>query len=158
LATISGDLDTPSGLDRLLGYRDALAAAAIVFDPTFVEVGSYQADLGYVAMERLLLNHPDLDGVFAASDIMAEAALRVLVKANRHIPEDVAVIGLDDLPIAWTSHPPLSSIRQPIEKISREAADLLLRQIADPGQEPVGILLATELVTRESTVGVGDFG
>jgi DNA-binding LacI/PurR family transcriptional regulator len=157
IATISGDLEMPSSLDRMLGYRDSLTAAGMAFDPTYVEVGRYQADLAYVAMERLLLNHPDLDGVFAASDVMAEAALRVLVQANRRIPEDVAVIGLDDLPIAWTSSPPLSSVRQPIEKMTREAANLVQRQILDGGQEPLGVVLTAELVARESTIGSGDY-
>jgi DNA-binding LacI/PurR family transcriptional regulator len=157
IATISGDLEMPSSIDRMLGYRDSLTAAGLSFDPTYVEDGRYQADLAYVAMERLLLNHPDLDGVFAASDVMAEAALRVLVQAKRRIPEDVAVIGLDDLPIAWNSSPPLSSVRQPIEKMTREAANLVLRQILDTGQEPLGIVLTAELVARDSTIGAGDY-
>ncbi|HEX7492146.1 MAG TPA: substrate-binding domain-containing protein [Candidatus Limnocylindrales bacterium] len=157
IAAIAGDLEMPSSLDRMLGYRDSLAAAGMPFDPTYVEVGKYQADLAYVAMERLLLSHPDLDGVFAASDLMAEAALRVLLQANRRIPEDVAVIGLDDLPMAWASSPPLSSVRQPIEKMTREAVNLVLGQILDAGQEPLGVVLAAELVTRESTIGAGDY-
>jgi DNA-binding LacI/PurR family transcriptional regulator len=158
VATISGDLGLPSAFERLLGYRDALTAAGIRLDPTFEEVGGYQSDRAYLAMERLLLQHPDLDGVFAANDLMAEAALRVLAQARRRIPDDVAVIGFDDSPIACATHPQLSSIRQPIEEMGREAANLLLCRIENPGEEPRQVVMAAELVSRESTVGASDFG
>ena len=155
VATISGNLDMPSAVDRLTGYRDALAEAGIALDATFEEVADYQPDRAHIAMERLLLNHPDVDGVFAASDLMAAAAIRVLHQARKRVPEDVAIVGFDDSPTAWVTRPPLSSIRQPIEEMGREAVAILLREMADPEEAPRQVVFATELISRESTIGAG---
>jgi DNA-binding LacI/PurR family transcriptional regulator len=153
IATLSGNLDMPSAVDRLMGYRDALAEAGIVLDPTYEEVADYQPDRAHMAMERLLLNHPDVDAVFAASDLMAAAAMRVLHQARKAVPEDVAVVGFDDSPTAWVTRPPLSSIRQPIEEMGHEAVSILMREMAEPGDAPRQVVFATELISRESTIG-----
>ena len=70
-------------------------------------------------MRRLLTEHPDLDGVFAASDLMAHAALRTLREAGRRVPDDVAVVGFDDIETAAYTEPPLTTVRQPIVEIGR---------------------------------------
>ena len=154
IATIAGNLDMPGAIDRLMGYRDALTAAGIPLDPTLEEVADYQPDRAHIAMERLLLNHPDLDAVFAASDLMAAAALRVLHQSRKRVPEDIAIIGFDDSPPAWVTRPPLSSVRQPIEEMGHEAVNVLMRQMADPDEAPRQVTFATELVIRASTGGV----
>lgn len=154
IATISGNLDMPGAVDRLAGYREALTAAGIPLDPTLEEVADYVPDRAHMAMERLLLNHPDVDAVFAASDLMASAALRVLAQSRRRVPEDVAIIGFDDSPTAWATHPRLSSIRQPIEEMGHETVNVLVREMEDPGETPRQVIFTTELVIRESTVGV----
>jgi DNA-binding LacI/PurR family transcriptional regulator len=153
IAVISGDLDMPSAADRLLGYRDALASAEVPFDPTVEEVANYLPERAQMAMERLLLNHPDVDAVFVASDLMAVAAMGVLAQAGKRIPEDVAVIGFDDSRYTRASSPTLSSIRQPIEEIGREAVRVLMLEMAEPQEAPRHVILKTELVVRESTVG-----
>ena len=153
IATISGNLDMPSAVDRLTGYRDALAEAGIPLDPTYEEVADYQPDRAHMAMERLLLNHPDVDAVFAASDLMAAAAMRVLHQARKAVPDDVAVVGFDDSPTAWVTRPPLSSIRQPIEEMGHEAVGILMREMAEPEEAPRQVVFATELISRESTIG-----
>ena len=153
IATISGDLDMPAARDRLAGYRDALGAAGIAPDPTLEEVGGFLPDRAQMAMERLLINHPDVHAVFVASDLMASAAVEVLHRSGKRIPEDVAVIGFDDTPVAGATRPALSSIRQPIEAMGAETVNLLLRTMADPDAAPVQTIMATELVVRESTVG-----
>ena len=158
IATIAGNLDMPSAIDRLMGYRDALTAAGITLDATLEEVADYQPDRAHIAMERLLLNHPDVDAVFAASDLMAAAALRVLHQARKRVPEDIALIGFDDSPTAWVTRPPLSSIRQPIEEMGREAVNVLMRQMAEPEEAPRQVTFALELVIRASTVGAGGTG
>jgi DNA-binding LacI/PurR family transcriptional regulator len=137
-----------------VGYRDALASAGIAADSTLIEDGDYQADRAFLATERLLVAHPDLDGLFAASDLMAAAALRVLVRAHKRVPEDVALIGFDDSPISWSSRPPLSTIRQPAKDMGREAVDLLVRRMEAPASEPRRTVLSAELICRESTLGV----
>ena len=153
IAVISGDLDMPSASDRLVGYRDALATAGIPFDPTIEEVADYLPDRAHMAMERLMLNHPDLDAVFVASDQMAVAALGVLAQARKRVPEDVAVIGFDDSPYALSATPSLTSVRQPIEEEGREAVHVLMREISDPQEAPRQVILQTKLMIRASTVG-----
>jgi DNA-binding LacI/PurR family transcriptional regulator len=158
IATIAGNLDLTSGVDRLMGYRDALAAAGIAPDPTLEEIADFQPDRAQMSMERLLLNHPDVDAVFAASDRMAVAAIAVLVQARKRVPEDVAVVGFDDSPTAGTTRPRLSSIRQPIEEMGRETVNVLMREIAEPDKAPRHVIFPTELVVRESTVGTSGIG
>lgn len=158
IATISGNLDQPSAIDRQMGYRDALAAAGLAVDPTLEEVADYLPDRAHIAMERLLLNHPDVDAVFAASDLMAAAAIRVLHQARRRIPEDVAVVGFDDSPTARATRPPLTSVRQPIGEIGREVVNIVMRELAEPQRTPLHMVFETELVVRESTAGAESGG
>ena len=157
IATISGDLDMQSGLERLLGYRDGLKAAGMTPRAALEETGGYKADAAYLAMERLLQQSPEIDALFVASDVMAEAAVRALHHANKRVPDDVAVIGFDDSPIARAMHPPLSSIRQPIDAIGHEAARMALALIADPSSPPSSVILQPELVARESTIGADQY-
>jgi DNA-binding LacI/PurR family transcriptional regulator len=156
IGTVTGNLRMTSGAERLMGYREALAAAAITADPTLIEEGDYTADRAFLATERLLVAHPDLDGLFAPSDVMAAAALRVLLRAHKRVPEDVALIGFDDSPISWNSRPPLTTIRQPAKHMGREAVDLLVHRVEAPESEPRRIVLSAELICRESTLGVQD--
>jgi DNA-binding LacI/PurR family transcriptional regulator len=145
IGTITGPLDMPGGVDRLAGYREMLAGEA---DERLIVEGDYTQAGGEAAMELLLRRAPDLDAVFVASDLMAAGALAALRRAGRRVPEDVAVGGFDDSRIAMTSQPPLTTIRQPLERISREMVRLLLDLIA--GQPPAAVILPTELVVRES--------
>jgi DNA-binding LacI/PurR family transcriptional regulator len=153
IATISGNLDMTTAVERQQGYRDALVTAGIPLEPTLEEVADYLPNRAHMAMERLLLNHPDVDAVFAASDLMAASAIRVLHQARKRIPEDVAVVGFDDSPTARTTRPSLTSIRQPIEEIGREAVNILLREMQEPEKTTRKFIFATDLVARESTIG-----
>jgi DNA-binding LacI/PurR family transcriptional regulator len=101
-------------------------------------------------MRQLLEHHPGLDAVFAASDMMAAGALRVLRQSGRRVPEDVALIGFDDSVIATHTEPPLTSVDQPIAEMGREMVRLLLGKI--DGTEPgdIEIVLPTRLVIRGS--------
>ena len=87
-------------------------------------------------MERLLERAPALDAVFVASDLMAVGALTALQAAGRSVPGDVAVVGFDDSPLATTTQPTLSSVRQPIEEMGREMARQLMRAIREPTDPP----------------------
>jgi DNA-binding LacI/PurR family transcriptional regulator len=102
-------------------------------------------------MRSLLLLRPDIDAVFAASDSMAAAALGVLMDSGRRVPEDVAVVGFDDSPVAISVRPALTTVRQPIVAMGREMARLLVRQIADPGGAPSRVIFPTELIVRDSS-------
>jgi DNA-binding LacI/PurR family transcriptional regulator len=154
IGTISGPTDMTVGVDRLTGYRHALEAAGLAPDGALEATGDFTQEGGAAAMGRLLEARPDLDAVFAASDLMAAGAIGAIKAAGRRIPEDVAIVGFDDSSIAPTSEPPLTSVRQPIEEMGREMVRLLLEQVARPGTVPRKVILATKLVRRRSSEGV----
>jgi DNA-binding LacI/PurR family transcriptional regulator len=156
IATISGNLDMTTAVDRLMGYRDALVAAHIALDPTLEEVADFLPNRAHMAMERLLLNHSEVDAVFVASDLMAAAAIGVLHQAGKRIPEEIAVVGFDDSPTALSTHPQLSTIRQPIERMGHEAIGMLMHAMQEPGRAPDHLILAAQLVVRESTTCARD--
>jgi DNA-binding LacI/PurR family transcriptional regulator len=153
IATIHGMLDLSSGIDRLEGYRDALRAAGMALDPGLEGGGDYQPVAAADAMRELLVRRPGIDAVFAASDSMAAAVVRVIQESGRRIPEDVAVVGFDDSPVALTTRPALSTVRQQIEAMGLEMARLLLDRIDNPGEVPTQVVFPTELVVRESSGG-----
>jgi DNA-binding LacI/PurR family transcriptional regulator len=153
VATIAGPADMAVGNDRLAGYRDALADVGIGLDKSLLASADFTHEGGVAAMERLLAARPDLDAVFCASDLMAAGALAALASAGRRVPDDVAVVGFDDSPIAATSRPPLTSVRQPIEEMGREMVHLLLDLIAHNDRVARRVVLATELILRASSMG-----
>ncbi len=106
---------------------------------------------GGAAMRSLLEQVPALDAVFVASDVMAAGALAELRRQGRRVPDDVAVVGFDDSIIARHTHPPLTSVRQPVEEIGSTIARILLAEIDDPEEPRRHIVLPTELVVRESS-------
>lgn len=152
IATIHGTLELSSARDRLDGYRAAVMAAGLESDPTLEAAGDFSAAEAAEAMRVLLEHHPEIDGVFVASDPMAAAAVEVLTAAGRRVPSDVSVVGFDDAEVARTSRPRLTTIRQPIEAMGREMARLLLRRIADPTDSPTQVVFPTELIVRESSL------
>ncbi|MBO7934869.1 LacI family DNA-binding transcriptional regulator [Streptomyces sp. S9] len=149
IAHITGPLDQTSAADRLQGFRDVRGDA----DPQLVAESDFTPGGGERAMRELLARRPDLDAVFAANDLAASGALRVLREQGRRVPEDVAVVGFDDmLPVAEGTDPPLTTVRQDIEEMGRIMARLLLRRL-DPNatdDPPTGLVLPTTLVRRAS--------
>jgi DNA-binding LacI/PurR family transcriptional regulator len=152
IAHIAGPLDQTASVDRLDGFRDVMPDT----DPRLVVEGDFTPDGGAKAMAALLEHCPDVDGVFAASDVMASGALRVLRTSGRRVPEDVAVIGFDDIvSVAEWTDPPLTTIRQDIEEMGRMMARLLLRKVAPTSVDadapmPSSIVTPTQLVLRAS--------
>jgi len=142
----------PPGRDRLLGYRAALEAEGLAPDDAAEESADFTQEGGEQAMRQLLKRRPWLDAVFAASDLMAAGALRTLAEAGRRVPDDVALVGYDDDPIAASTSPPLTSVRQPIEEMGREMARLLL----DASNAPRRVILTTELQVRLSSGRVAE--
>ncbi|MFI2710140.1 LacI family DNA-binding transcriptional regulator [Micromonospora sp. NPDC018662] len=146
IATIAGPQDMVAGIERLIGYRAALTAAGL---PELVAYGDFTRESGTAAMRELLAADPALDAVFAASDLMAHAALRTLREAGRRVPDEVAVIGFDDIETAAYTEPPLTTVRQPIVELGRAMTRQLLRIAAGEHVEQA-LMLPTELVVRES--------
>lgn len=155
IAVITGPLDQTSALDRLHGYRDALGLREA--DPDLVAHGGFTSEGGERAMAELLHRAPDLDAVFAGSDLMASGAIRALRAAGRRVPEDVAVVGYDDLESASWADPPLTTVRQDVEGMGRMMAELLLRRLnrdTDPdlsGGTPDSVVTPARLVVRASS-------
>lgn len=151
IATITGPLDMIAGQDRLSGYRQALEARGIPVEEELIAEGDFTENSGMVAMQRLLPASPS--AVFVASDTMAIGALRALRQAERQVPQDIALVGFDDIPIASAIDPPLTTVRQPIEQMGSMAVEVLLSILeGSSGEEaPVQrIVLSTELVIRAS--------
>ena len=153
VATIAGPQDMAPGADRLAGYHERLASAGHPTGAELVEIADFTLEGGRAAMERLLARAPAIDAVFVASDLMAVGALDALRAAGRAVPQDVALIGFDDSPLATSTQPTLSSIRQPIEEMGREMTRLLMQEIRAPGGPPRRVILDTELVVRGSSEG-----
>jgi DNA-binding LacI/PurR family transcriptional regulator len=148
VATISGSLDRPPGRDRLSGFRDTMAALG---QPDVVTVdGDFTAGSGAAAMERLIRLHPEVDGVFIASDLMAQGALPVLRRHGRSVPDDVAVVGFDDSSAALNCDPPLTTVRQPVEDMAAEMARQLLRQVERSDTPIRAVIFEPVLVVRQS--------
>lgn len=151
IAHISGPHNMIAGVDRLEGYKQALHLWSVSLDSDLIVEGDFSEEGGHSAMQRLLLtNTPPPQAVFAASDSMANGALRALREHNLRVPQDVAIIGFDDIPLAAHLSPSLTTIRQPIQKSGMTAAETLIDMIQFPAIGPRRVILPTELVIRES--------
>jgi DNA-binding LacI/PurR family transcriptional regulator len=150
LATVAGPLDMSAGIDRLRGYVDATRAARMPAAADRVAYGDFTEAAGYRAMKLLLERTPEIDGVFVASDLMGIGALRALRELGRRVPDDVAVVGFDDAPLALYADPPMTTVRQPVGLLGQEMVQLLLYRLSEPRGDPKAIILPTELVVRSS--------
>ncbi len=152
IATITGPTVWPSGRARLEGYRDALGQAGIVVEPSLVEQASgWGLEDGQAAMTRLLARRARFTALFAYSDLIAIGAIRELRAARLRVPEDVSVVGYDDIPVAAFLEPPLTTVSQPMREVGERAASLLLGAIAGAGNGGLH-LLPVRLVVRASVV------
>ena len=154
IATITGPQNMIAGIDRLQGYQDALREWRIPLEAELVIDGSFSEEGGYQAVQRLLPYNPE--AIFAASDAMALGAMRGLVDAGLRVPEQISIIGFDDIPNAARSNPPLTTVRQPIVRAGAVAAETLMDIIRYPDRGPRRIILPTELVIRESCASYHD--
>jgi DNA-binding LacI/PurR family transcriptional regulator len=147
VATIAGPQDMSAGVDRLLGFSRGIGGP---LDDRQVSYGDFTSASGVAAMSRLLEEVPLLNGVFAASDLMALGALSVLKRHGRRVPDDVALIGFDDIALAAESSPALTTIRQDTVQQGRRMAEVLLAEIDGRSAPGVGAVLPVELIIRES--------
>jgi DNA-binding LacI/PurR family transcriptional regulator len=137
-----------SARDRLDGWRSALRAAGAV-EPPCIE-GDWSPASGHAAGVRLA-RHPDVTAVFVANDDMAIGVMRAFAEAGRRVPEDVSVVGLDDIPIAAYQSPPLTTVRQDFGTLARDGLERLVRQIEDTGDDTSGTPQPVCLIVRQST-------
>lgn len=133
---------------RLSGYEGALQEAGRRVDPTLIEYGDFSNTSGAGALKRLLEKAPDLDAVFINSDLMAIAAMDAIRETGRRVPEDIAVVGYDDLSIAAHSNPPLTTVRQNIPLAGKLLAQNLIEYL-QTGM-PTNVSIPVELIVRKS--------
>ena len=150
IAVISGPLHLTSGRERYAGYLQAMSDAGVEVDSGLTRFGDYQQSSGYVLAQELISSPKPPTALFVANNEMTIGALNAIHQNGRRIPEDVAVIGFDDLSWAVSLNPPLTTIAQPTFEIGARAAQLLLARIADPERPPSKEVLTTHLVIRES--------
>lgn len=134
---------------RYEGYCSALRENEIHYDPDLVTFGDFSMDSAYEAMKKLL--RADADAVFVVSDTMALGALRCIREHGLKVPDDVAVIGYDDLPVALHADPPLTTIRQPIQEQTKRAVEMLTHIIESPDSPRQEVVLPTKLIIRGTT-------
>ncbi len=148
IAHISGHMNIADGQDRLAGYLKALQLANIPYNPDLVYTGKFTFESGFEAMQALLPHQPD--AVFASCDAAARGAIAVIQQAGLRVPEDIGIIGFDDLDVATKSAPYLTTIHQPVQQKGATAVELLLDLISGKKQSPEQIVLPSKLVIRDS--------
>lgn len=149
IAFITGDPAHADSTERLRGYRGALEAAGIVFDPALVVPGEYHEVNGLLAVDRLVESRQRFTAIFAANDQMAFGAALGLQRRSLRVPDDVSLVGFDDLPTSQYAIPPLSTVHQPAYEMGRLAATAMLEMLS--GVKPTAELAAPRFVARESS-------
>lgn len=157
IAVISGPLSLTTGLERVQGYKNALAQAGIPFDESLVVEGDFRQQGGRAAMERLIEEcggkpSTKFSAVFACNDLMAVGALTALEDHGIAVPSEVAVVGYDDIAFASVTRPRLSTVAQPKYEMGVLAAEMLLRRMANPALPRQQEVLQPMLVIRDSTL------
>lgn len=151
---ITGPIFTRVAQDRVVGFKNSLAIAKRPFSEKMISNGDYTHRSGYTSMRELLQQMPDIDGVFVANDQMSVGVLRALSEAGKRVPDDIKVIGYDDVFIASVLETPLSTIHIRKRHMGIEAARLLLSRIQmGENQLPARLVeLPSKLVVRKSTM------
>ncbi len=148
IATIAGLANHTESIDRLDGYLQALRESGRLIDETLIAQGDFTEGGGYQAMKQLLEYRPD--AVFAASDVTALGAMRAIREAGLRVPDDVAVVGFDDLPLATIPDSGLTTVRQPIVKFGYKAVEILIDLIENGVNPARKVIMDTELIIRET--------
>ncbi len=150
IACIAGPQDkTPARL-RLEGYKQAMAAAELPILPGYIINSDFEFQGGFNAMNQLLSLNPLPQAVFTSNDAMAVGVYHALYQAGLSVPQDMAVIGYDNIELARYMTPPLTTIHQPKDELGELAIDALIHRLADPGVSPQLLVLTPELIERAS--------
>lgn len=150
IAIAVGKLERQESMDRLEGFRQALNEAGITCPDAYVIECEYSQAQGYAAMHQLLTLDERPTALFCASDVMAEGALLALYEAGLSVPDQMAIVGFDDLPGSQYAIPPLTTVRQPIYSKGEQAANIIIDRLEGVSSEVVHIKLKPELVVRSS--------
>lgn len=150
IACISGLTQIPSSHSRVEGYKDALEANGLAFDPALVKFGDSKHNSGVTLSKELLSMPNPPDAIFAGNNLITLGALETIHKMGLNIPKDVAIVGFDDMYWSISLNPPLTAVYQPAYEIGRRAGELLIQRIKDPSRPTIKMMLNTELMIRSS--------
>jgi len=151
IAFIAGPPTSPICVDRELGYQRALQRAGIAINPVLSAVGDFSIEAGERAIDLLLSRGQAFSAVFCSNDEMAIGAMRALSSHGLRVPEDVSVVGFDDIRFARYTSPALTTMAQPKNALGREATTMLIELLNDPAVPPRKRILSADLVVRGST-------
>lgn len=151
VGVITGPQSTGAGVDRLKGYRQELRRAGRAGSEAFVYSDDWGIEAGFKGTMSLLEKSPDLDGIYAAGELLALGAMSALRSLTLRVPGDVRLVGFDDSPACAHTDPPLSCVAQPVEELGRQMAGLLMSQIRDDAA-PHRVMLPVELNIRRSSL------
>ncbi len=148
VATLTGDLDASAGADRLSGYKKAHEDAGRELDLDLIARANWTFESAKIMTLRLLAKHPDIDGIFAANDIMAIGAIAAIQERGRRVPDDIAVVGFDDSLLSQTHRPGITTVRQDIIGLGAAAAETMIALLQS--RTPEIEVLSTEIMIRET--------
>ncbi len=152
IATLTGPLNEECSLDRLEGYQRALDEAGLDTQNRLIGTGDWSTESGYRAIRQMLETGPEFTAVFVQNDRMAAGVIRCLRDVGLRVPQDVSVIGYDDIPLAAYLEPPLTTLRQPFDLLGQRSVQLLIRALATPPQNPKQVFFKARLIERASCV------
>lgn len=148
---ITGPMNIASARERLQGYQDGLAESGINYDPALIEEGDWNQIVGFEKATSLLKRHLNMTAIVASDDLIAFGAMDAIKDKGMRVGEDISVIGFDDIPMAASVYPPLTTVRQPMIEIGRGAVHMLIDQLEGRSLMNSRQEFATELVVRQST-------
>lgn len=153
IACITGPHNITPSADRVTGYLAALQEAGLSIDEDLIETGSFRANSGYSATLKLLQQPDPPTAIFACNDMMAIGVLRAAAETGRRVPDDLAIVGFDDIELASYTIPPLTTIAQPIDTMGQQAVEMLVAAVGDKGHSRRSAVLKAHLVVRASSGG-----
>lgn len=151
IAAVTGPADMMCSLARIDGYRAAMGAAGLPVDPAWIRFGDFHVEGGRAGARAFLALPDPPTAIFAGSDLQALGAFEAARAAGCRIPEDVSIVGYDDIAVARWVDPPLTTVHQPLRRMGEEAARIVLRMGEETPATTPRLDLATSLVVREST-------
>lgn len=151
IAFIAGRSDLSSSTQRQQGYEQTLAQAGIPVDPSMVRNGSYNREIARTAAFELLSHPHRPTAIFAANDLSALGTMDLAREIGLRVPQDLSVIGFDDIPEAAQSRPPLTTVRQPLQQMGRVGVRMLLDRLGGATDGPQSVTLTTSLIRRGTT-------
>ncbi|RPI33877.1 MAG: LacI family transcriptional regulator [Chloroflexota bacterium] len=151
IACIAGPSYITPSSERIVGYRMALEENGLAYDENLVLQGDYHPDSGLQIAKNFLNRKPRPTAIFALNDLMALGALRAAAELRFSVPDEIAIVGFDDIEFACYTNPPLTTIAQPKKETGIQAANMLAGRISDPKRSPRRIVLQPELIVRGST-------